>query len=134
WGRPETLTDHFERHGGDFGASSEEEYSQQAQEFLVRSQQERLPTRITPRGVIRVYEPSTNTFGSYNADGTTRTFFKPRDGMDYWNNPNNSAGSEPWEAPPAEKGTIRFSETGEPLPEDIDVVDELLIEGDIFPE
>lgn len=37
-------------------------------------------------GIIRVYDPETNTFGSYNSDGTTRTFFKPRGGQKYFDN------------------------------------------------
>lgn len=85
WGRAETLADHFMRHGGDFAATSAEDYAQQASDFLVRSQAEGLPTKIAEDGVIRVYEPVTNSFGSYNPSGTTRTFFKPTRGLDYWN-------------------------------------------------
>ena len=33
--------------------------------------------------IVRMYDPSTNTFGSYNGDGTTRTFFKPTS-TTYW--------------------------------------------------
>jgi len=32
-----------------------------------------------------VYDESTNTFGSYNSDGSTKTFYKPTDGVEYWN-------------------------------------------------
>ena len=47
----------------------------------------------TPKsGVIRVYDPTTNTFGAYNPTGTTRTFYKPDpsahgypSNLDYWN-------------------------------------------------
>jgi pyocin large subunit-like protein len=39
--------------------------------------------KIDADGVIRVYDPATNTFGSYNANGTTRTFFKPTSPT-YW--------------------------------------------------
>ncbi|CAB4243600.1 Pyocin large subunit-like protein (fragment) [Methylacidimicrobium sp. AP8] len=45
-----------------------------------RAQAEGLPTKIDSEGVIRIYDPATNTFGSYNADGTTRTFYKPYGG------------------------------------------------------
>jgi len=38
-----------------------------------------------------VYDPATNTFGAYAADGTTRTFFKPGNGMAYWNTQPGSA-------------------------------------------
>jgi hypothetical protein len=77
WGDPGTLQRHFRDHGADFGAQTPEGYAEQATEFLRRSRVERLPTKIEADGVIRVYEPKTNTFGAYNADGTTRTFFKP---------------------------------------------------------
>ena len=77
WGNPSTLSRHFAEHGADFGASSEGDYASQASRFLERSQSEGAPTKIDPNGTIRTYDPNTNTFGSYNADGTTRTFFKP---------------------------------------------------------
>jgi pyocin large subunit-like protein len=77
WGKPETIQDHFERHGPDFGARSAEEYVQQSQDFYIRAQEEGLPTKIDSLGVVRVYDPETNTFGAYNMNGSTRTFFKP---------------------------------------------------------
>jgi len=83
WGRPETLDDHFARHGADFGAKSADDYAQQASDFLRRSQAQGLPTKVDAKGIIRVYDPATNTFGSYNPSGTTRTFFKPS-GSTYW--------------------------------------------------
>ncbi len=92
WGNGQTLEKHFLDHGSDFGATSAEDYAQQASEFLQRSQREGLPTKIGPDGTIRVYDPDTNTFGSYNPDGTTRTFYKPNPAtheqltnLDYWN-------------------------------------------------
>lgn len=33
WGRQETLTDHFKRHGADFGSATEADYARRAQEF-----------------------------------------------------------------------------------------------------
>jgi pyocin large subunit-like protein len=92
WGNPSTLEDHFHRHGRDFGAKSAEEYARMASEFLRRSRSERLPTKVDAQGVIRVHDPSTNTFGSYNPNGTIRTFYKPNPAthryptnLDYWN-------------------------------------------------
>ena len=85
WGNPATLQDHFQRHGADFGAQSEQEYAQMAHDFYLRAQQENLQTKVDPRdGTIRVYDPQTNTFGSYNANGSTRTFFKPTAGQAYF--------------------------------------------------
>jgi DNA-binding transcriptional LysR family regulator len=44
-GNPSTLTDHFARHGADFGANSEAGYAGQAFQFLQRSQGEDLLTQ-----------------------------------------------------------------------------------------
>jgi pyocin large subunit-like protein len=93
WGLPETLARHFKDHGADFGAKSAEEYASMASDFLARAQKGKLPTKISQEGTIRVYEPSTNTFGSYNPDGTTRTFYKPTQGQRYW---ERQPGKEPW--------------------------------------
>jgi hypothetical protein len=83
WGNPETLQDHFDRHGSDFGSASATEYAQEAQEFLQLAEAEGFPTKVDSSGIIRIYDPSTDTFGSYNPDGTTRTFFKPESST-YW--------------------------------------------------
>jgi pyocin large subunit-like protein len=63
-----------------------------ASAFLRRSQAQRFPTKIDAQGVIRVYDPKTNTLGAYNPSGTTRTLYKPDPAahgyptnLDYWN-------------------------------------------------
>ncbi|MCB0638503.1 MAG: hypothetical protein KDC54_17860, partial [Lewinella sp.] len=38
WGRPDTLDDHFRRHGADFGARNADEYAKQASDFFRQSQ------------------------------------------------------------------------------------------------
>ncbi|MGC3995183.1 MAG: RHS repeat-associated core domain-containing protein [Propionicimonas sp.] len=83
WANPNTLADHFARHGGDFGANSADEYAQMASEFLQRSGKANLPTKIGPDGTIRIYDPASNTFGSFSASGQTKTFFKPTSAT-YW--------------------------------------------------
>ena len=99
WGRPNTLADHFARHGADFGAKTAEEYAEMASKFLQEALANGYPTKIGPGGTIRVYDPSTNTFGSYNSDGTTKTFYKPDPSehhfptnQDYW---DHQPGCEP---------------------------------------
>ncbi len=77
WGRAETLADHFARHGGDFAAKTADEYAGMASRFFQESQAAKLPTKIDSQGVIRVFDPNTGTFGSFNPNGTTRTLFKP---------------------------------------------------------
>lgn len=93
WGDPSTLDKHFADHGADFGAVDASDYSQKATDFLNSAESAGRPTKINDvDGVTRVYDPDTNTFGSYNANGTTKTFFKPDPAihkeptnMDYWN-------------------------------------------------
>jgi RHS repeat-associated protein len=77
WGRAETLADHFARHGGDFAAKTADDYASMASRFFQESQAAKLPTKIDSQGVIRVFDPKTGTFGSFNPNGTTRTLFKP---------------------------------------------------------
>ncbi|MBS0221255.1 MAG: hypothetical protein JSR91_10990, partial [Proteobacteria bacterium] len=102
WGKPETLTKHFKDHGADFGATSEEDYARKAQDFLRRAQLEQLPMKVDSRGDILVYDPTNNIFGAYNADGTTKTFYRPEPAihgqptnMDYWNSQRGSTKGNP---------------------------------------
>ncbi len=83
------------------GDASEEAYARQASEFFQSGLADELPTKIDPKtGTIRIYDPESNTFGSYNANGTTRTFYKPDPSMhpyqtnwDYW---RAEPGYSPW--------------------------------------
>ena len=77
WGRPETLPDHFLRHGADFKAPNPDDYAAQAHAFLERAKTSGLPAKRDRNGELRIYDPATGTFGAYNANGTTKTFFKP---------------------------------------------------------
>jgi len=77
WGRPETLPDHFARHGADFHARDAEDYAAQAAAFLKSAKAAGLPAKRYHDGSLRIYDRATGTFAAYNADGTTKTFFKP---------------------------------------------------------
>jgi pyocin large subunit-like protein len=79
WTNPESLTDHFVRHGADFDSETEEDYAAKANAFFRRSISEGYLRRIDNYATTRIYDPNTNTFGSYNSDGTTRTFYRPTD-------------------------------------------------------
>lgn len=78
WANPSSLPDHFARHGADFGARNADDYARMAAEFLRRARAEGLPAKLDNRGTLRIYDPRTGAFGAYNRDGTTKTFFKPR--------------------------------------------------------
>lgn len=77
WGNPASLPDHFARHGADVGARDASEYALLASQLLQRAKTEGLPAKVDERGEVRVFDPQTGAFGAYNADGTTKTFFKP---------------------------------------------------------
>ena len=83
WANLKTLDDHFARHGADFGATSADDYARMGSEFFQRGGAQHLPTKITPDGTIRMYDPATNTFGSFAPNGMTKTLFKPTS-PDYW--------------------------------------------------
>lgn len=78
WAEPSTLAKHFSKHGADFGVSTARAYANEAHEFLLRALRDRLPMKIDRSGTLRVFDPASNTFGSYTRQGLTRTFFKPR--------------------------------------------------------
>ena len=77
WGNPASLPDHFARHGRDFGARNADEYALLAYQFLHRATVERYRAKIDNQRVLRIYDPRTGSFGAYNSEGTTKTFFKP---------------------------------------------------------
>ncbi|MDQ2918653.1 MAG: hypothetical protein M3R10_02100 [Verrucomicrobiota bacterium] len=77
WGNPNSLPDHFARHGRDFGARNADEYALMAYQFLRRAAVEGYPAKIDGQRVLRIFDPKTGSFGAYNPDGTTKTFFKP---------------------------------------------------------
>ncbi|MBO0684968.1 MAG: hypothetical protein J2P45_17595 [Candidatus Dormibacteraeota bacterium] len=93
WGRPQTLRDHVwggptrpngPPHGPDFGVRTQGQYTRQATDFLRDAPAKGYDVKVAGN-TIRVYDPATNTFGSYNLNGTTKTFFKPPNGATYWN-------------------------------------------------
>lgn len=67
----------------DLGATDANDYAQRANSFYNNRSHYRVKTDSD--GTIRVFDPVTNTFGSYNANGSTRTFYKPTGGLAYWN-------------------------------------------------
>ncbi len=77
WGHPASLPDHFARHGGDFHAKDAEEYARLAWQFGQQAKQGGLLVKVGADGTRRVFDPRSGAFAAYNADGTTKTYFKP---------------------------------------------------------
>ncbi|MGH7707907.1 MAG: hypothetical protein ACREM8_14410 [Vulcanimicrobiaceae bacterium] len=87
WGRPGTLADHVARHGGDFGTHDPVRYARLAHDFIERAEHPGNGLEIKVGegdGAIRVFNPRSDAFGAYNADDSTRTFFKPGGGQRYF--------------------------------------------------
>jgi len=77
WVDPDSLDQHYIDHADEFGAASPEAYAEQANEFYEEAQQRGYKVKVDADGTVRIYDPKTNTFGSYTTDGKTITFFKP---------------------------------------------------------
>ena len=97
WGNPPSLPDHFARHGADFGARDAQEYARMATELLRRARTEGLPAKLDADGVLRVFDPRSGAFGAYNRDGTTKTFFKPDNGVYFQRQPGRSINPRTWQ-------------------------------------
>lgn len=79
---PETIVDHVNRHGREFGISTAQEYEKAALAFI--NAPDGKLSFIDAEGTRRFFEESTGTFASAYPDGTLRTYFKPKTGIKYW--------------------------------------------------
>ena len=77
WGNIGSLADHFARHGADFRAKDADEYARMAWQFGQQAKQGGLQVKVDDDGVRRVFDPKSGAFAAYNANGTTKTYFKP---------------------------------------------------------
>ena len=78
------LDEHFDKHGGEFGRITKQDYLHQAQ--LLRDTAVGGPVLETVRGdgVSTRFDKQTGAFIAFNPNGTIRTFFKPNDGERYY--------------------------------------------------
>ncbi len=84
WASLNSLPDHFGRHGGDFNATSADDYAAQAWLFLQRAKRDSLPMKLDETdATLRVWDPDNHIFAAYSTAGKTRTFFKPGN-PGYW--------------------------------------------------
>jgi Purple acid Phosphatase, N-terminal domain len=96
WGNISSLQDHFNRHGGDFAAKSPDDYAAQAWRFRERAVAERLPMKLDTDGTVRVFDPKSRAFASFNRNGTAKTYFRP-DSSSYWQRqPGTPIQTPPW--------------------------------------
>lgn len=77
------LQDHFDKYGHDFGQITRDHYLHLAQQLRDSHPGKNILESKRPNGVIR-FDRKHGYFGSYEPDGTIRTFFIPPDGIRYF--------------------------------------------------
>lgn len=94
WGNLPALQDHFDRHGGDFGATSPDDYAAKAWLFRERARASSLPMKLDTDGTTRMWDGKTGSFAAYNRNGTTKTYFKPGNPSYWQRQPGRSIGPD----------------------------------------
>ncbi len=77
------LSQHFEKHGSEFGYVTKEEYLAGANKVI--SSKDALHKTEAEDGDDVYYLEASNEFVIVSADGYIRTYFKPSGGIDYYN-------------------------------------------------
>lgn len=77
------LQDHFEKYGRQFGEISRQQYLHLAQQLRDAKPGKDVLESKRPEGILR-FDKRHGYFGSYELDGTIRTFFIPPDGLRYF--------------------------------------------------
>ncbi len=77
------LDSHYDKHKGEFGSITKDEYLMKANE-LINSEGDNILTKVRNNGDILYYNSSTNEFAVKTKDGFLRTFFKPSEGLEYF--------------------------------------------------
>lgn len=76
------LEDHFEKHGSEFGYATKEEYEAGANRVI--ASEEALHKTEAEDGDHIYYLESSNEIVFLSTDGYIRTYFKPQDGIKYY--------------------------------------------------
>lgn len=77
------LQEHFNKHGSEFGYTSTSEYESQANEVI--NSPDALHKTEVEDGDSVYYVQATNELVILSTEGYIRTYFKPEDGLDYYN-------------------------------------------------
>lgn len=81
----ELLDSHFKKHAGEFGNITKEQYLKGAQDLLKSKPGGDILIKTRVNGDRLVYNKATNEFATKTKDGVIRTYFKPTDGLEYFN-------------------------------------------------
>ena len=80
----ERLSEHYHKHGGEFGNISMEEYLLTAQTLRDHTLGTTIVEAVRTDGVVTRFDRDTGTFVAFNRDGVIRTCFRPNDGEAYF--------------------------------------------------
>ncbi len=78
----ESYIDHFNKHGGDMGYATAEDYLAGANKVILADD---VLSKFQDDGDTAYFLESTREFAVVSPDGYIRTYFKPDDGIDYFN-------------------------------------------------
>ncbi|MDX2121553.1 MAG: hypothetical protein SF070_10930 [Gemmatimonadota bacterium] len=78
------LTEHFAKHGAEFGQITEGEYLRRAQALRDRAAGGDILEARRRDGVVTRFDRGTGDFLAFNPDFTIRTYFRPNDGEAYF--------------------------------------------------
>lgn len=79
---PGTAKSHFSKHGAEMEVKSAEQYIAAAVKFVNEGANK--ASLVDVDGVRRFYSAATNEFAAVYLDGTISTYYKPRQGIKYW--------------------------------------------------
>ena len=83
---------HSKKHGGEFDAKNEKAYKESAVEFLSKPLKGSMDEMTTDDGHRYRYDWKTNEYGAVNTRGNVPTYFKPKEGSEYWKDKVNEHG------------------------------------------
>ena len=81
---PESMQKHYVKHGEEYGDISIESYVSLANELANMPVSDDVEKIVRSDGSTAIYRFSTNDFLVVTKDGSIRTFFKPKNGKEYW--------------------------------------------------
>jgi pyocin large subunit-like protein len=81
---PRALQEHFAKHGREFGAIDSARYLRLAQELRDAAVGASVREAVRSDGVITRFDARSGAFIAFHDDKSIRTFFKPNDGLRYF--------------------------------------------------
>ncbi len=78
------LDEHFQKHGDEFGSITEAQYLRLAQDLRDTGVGGSVRESVRSDGVVTRFDTRTGGFIAFHEDKSIRTFFKPNDGLRYF--------------------------------------------------